>query len=74
MKMNEIMFSLMQAMRLAKRQEINVFAVVLHSHLLGKGLTVRHLRYITQYLSCKVEIIKSTSANVDKSPALLVSI
>jgi len=34
----------MQAMHLAGQQEINVFTVMLHSHLLGRGLTVRHIR------------------------------
>jgi len=41
-------FSL-QAMGLAGLQEINIFAAELHSHLLGRGLTVRHVRLVFQY-------------------------
>jgi len=34
----------MQGMHLAGHKEINIFAAMLHSHLLGRGLTVRHIR------------------------------
>jgi len=34
----------MQAMNLAGRQEINIIAATPHTHLLGAGVTVRHIR------------------------------
>jgi len=33
-----------QAMELEEKQSITAFAVLLHSHLLGKGITLKHVR------------------------------
>ena len=33
-----------QALQEANRQRITVFAVMLHAHLLGTGLTLKHIR------------------------------
>jgi len=52
-------------MHLAGRQKINLFVVLLHSHLLGRGLTVRHIRYISkQRLTFKEIVFKICSFKV----------
>jgi len=37
-----------QALRAANRESVKAFAVVLHAHLLGKELTLKHVRSIKQ--------------------------